>query len=351
MNERMTGRNGFSDAYSSTHRGPVAVALVISLTMHILLFVLLTFLPDFSFRRRPPVPSVLNVTMVSLATPGSGPKAGPIAPDSGGKKDGQATVAEPPKPKPEPPKPKAEPPKPEPPKPAPEKIPEPPKPEPKPEPPKPTVKQETKPAPEAVSLAPKKENAKPPENVQKPQPPPTPSLKETLAKLEKKVAQAPPDPLKSTLDRLRSTVAKEEAVMPKTGGVGSGTAGGSGAASTQGGQGGDSTTGMPGLGLQAMQAIDFYRSLIGMTIEKNWFWSEHLAGGRKDLVTVIVIKILPNGEIADIWYEKKSGNANFDDVAFKAVKRSNPLPPLPKEYTRPYYEVGLVFTPAGLNKG
>ncbi len=309
------------------------MALAISLAMHILVFVLLTLLPDFSFRRRPPVPSVLNVTMVSLATPGSGPKAGPIAPDSGGKKDGQATVADPPKPKPEPPKP------------------EPPKPEPKPEPPKQPAKQEVKPAPEAVSLAPKPENQKPPE-VQKPQPPPTPSLKETLAKLEKKVAQEPPDPLKSTLDRLRSTVGKEEAAMPKTGGgIGNGTAGGSGAASNQGGQGGDSTTGMPGLGLQAMQAIDFYRSLIGMTIEKNWFFSENLTGGRKDLVAVLVIKILPNGQIADIWYERKSGNANFDDAAFKAVKKSNPLPPLPKEYTRPYYEVGLVFTPAGLNKG
>ncbi|MEW6259378.1 MAG: cell envelope integrity protein TolA [Thermodesulfobacteriota bacterium] len=348
MNERVTGRNGFSDAYA-THRGPVFVAMVISLAMHILVFVLLTLLPDLSFRRRPPVPSVLNVTMVSMATPGSGPKAGPIAPDSGGKKDGQATMAEPPKPKPEPSKP--EPPKPEPPRAAPVKIPEPPKPEPKPEPAKQPAKQEVKPAPEAVSLAPKPENQKPPE-VQKPQPPPAPSLKETLAKLEKKVAQQPPDSLKSTLDRLRATVGKEEAAMPKTGGgIGNGIAGGSGAASNQGGQGGDSTTGMPGLGLQAMQAIDFYRSLIGMTIEKNWFFSENLTGGRKDLVTVLVIKILPNGQIADIWYERKSGNVNFDDAAFKAVKKSNPLPPLPKEYTRPYYEVGLVFTPAGLNKG
>lgn len=344
MNERITGRNGFSDAYA-THRGPVVVALAISLAMHILVIVLMTLLPDLSFRRRPPVPSVLNVTMVSLATPGSGPKAGPIAPDSGGKKEGQATIAEPPKPKPEPPKP-------EPPKPAPEKIPEPPKPEPKPEPPKQPVKQEVKPAPEAVSLAPKPENQKPQE-APKPQTPPAPSLKETLAKLEKKVAQTPQDPLKSTLEKLRSTVGKEEASVPKTssGGIGNGTVGGSGAASNQGGQGGDSTTGMPGLGLQAMQAIDFYRSLIGMTIEKNWFFSENLTGGRKDLVTVLVIKILPNGQIVDIWYEKKSGNVNFDDAAFKAVKKSNPLPPLPKEYTRPYYEVGLVFTPAGLNKG
>lgn len=339
MNGLRTGGSGFFQAYA-TDRRPVYWALAISMALHLLVFAGFLFLPDFSIRRRPPVPAVLNVTLVSLATPGSGPKAGPIAPDAGGTKKGKAPVAEAQKPKPEPPRP------------APEKLPKPQKPEAKPEPVKPAVKPEVKQAPEAVSLAPKKENGNPPETVKKPQQPPAPSLKETLAKLEKKVAQAPQDSLKSTLDRLRSTVGKEEAPLPKSSaGVGNGTAGGQGAASAQGGQGGDSTTGMPGLGLQAMQAIDFYRSLIGMTIEKNWFFSEHLTGGRKDLMTVLVIKVLPNGEIVDIWYERRSGNANFDDVAFKAVKKSNPLPPLPKEYTRPYYEVGLVFTPAGLNKG
>ncbi len=60
---------------------------------------------------------------------------------------------------------------------------------------------------------------------------------------------------------------------------------------------------------------------------------------------------MQNGKIKDIWFEKKSGNSYFDESAFKAVKKSDPLPKLPKEYFKPYYNLGLIFTPSGLKKG
>jgi colicin import membrane protein len=60
---------------------------------------------------------------------------------------------------------------------------------------------------------------------------------------------------------------------------------------------------------------------------------------------------MPDGEVRDVWFEKKSGNAYFDDSAFKAVKKANPLPQLPKGYLRPFYNLGLIFTPSGLKKG
>jgi len=93
-----------------------------------------------------------------------------------------------------------------------------------------------------------------------------------------------------------------------------------------------------------------YRSQISNHINSNWIFNERHFGGRTDLVSVIVIKIMQNGEISDIWIEKKSGNSYFDDSVFKAVKKSNPLPPLPREYTRPYYDLGLIFTPKGLKR-
>ena len=49
-------------------------------------------------------------------------------------------------------------------------------------------------------------------------------------------------------------------------------------------------------------------------------------------------------EIYDL--KKKSSNKYFDDSVFKAVKKSNPLPKLPKGY--PFYKVALRFTPSGL---
>ena len=99
-----------------------------------------------------------------------------------------------------------------------------------------------------------------------------------------------------------------------------------------------------------MQTMVRYKSLMPNHIESKWVFNEQLVGGRTNLVSVIVIKIMPNGEITDIWFEKKSGNSYFDDSVYKAVKKSSPLPPLPREYTRPYYELGLIFTPKGLKR-
>jgi len=148
------------------------------------------------------------------------------------------------------------------------------------------------------------------------------------------------NPLLSNLYRIKSKVEKAEPETARspskepTSGNTSGGIGGSGVGTDSSGK----------------QPIDFYRALVPNYIENNWVFNEQLVGGRTDLVSVIVIKIMQNGEISDIWFEKKSGNSYFDDSVYKAVNKSNPLPPLPKEYTRPYYELGLIFTPKGLKR-
>jgi colicin import membrane protein len=175
------------------------------------------------------------------------------------------------------------------------------------------------------------------------------AIKNALNRIEKQVEETKPvDPLASALDRIKSKVEKAESETGKGLSRESGTGkspGTSGAGGSGGGTGGTGGTG--GFGIQP---IDFYRSLIPNHIENNWVFNEQLVGGRTDLVSVIVIKIMPNGEITDIWFEKKSGNGYFDDSVYKAVKKSSPLPPLPREYTRPYYELGLIFTPKGLKR-
>jgi len=55
------------------------------------------------------------------------------------------------------------------------------------------------------------------------------------------------------------------------------------------------------------------------------------------------VKIMKDGKIRDIWFERRSGNAYFDDSAFKAVKKSDPLPPLPQGFSEPFYKVGFRF--------
>ena len=93
-----------------------------------------------------------------------------------------------------------------------------------------------------------------------------------------------------------------------------------------------------------------YQAEIQYRIQKNWAFSQQLAGESTELEAILAIKVLRNGEIEDIWFDKKSGNAYLDDSAYKALVKSNPLPPLPTDYVRPHYKIGLRFGPKGLKR-
>lgn len=151
------------------------------------------------------------------------------------------------------------------------------------------------------------------------------SKEDVLAQLEKKVARGRPG--------------ESTAGTKSQGGGGGGT--GSGARGTGPGSG----LGGGGVG----SAMEVYNGLIGYHIQKNWAFSEQLARGQSNLETLVGIKILPNGEIQDIWIDKKSGNQYLDESAIRAIQKSNPLPPLPREIGLYDYKVGFKFTPKGLD--
>ena len=89
-----------------------------------------------------------------------------------------------------------------------------------------------------------------------------------------------------------------------------------------------------------------YQQEISYHVKKNWVFSDVLAGDRKDLECRIMIKINKDGTITDLYYEQRSGNRHLDESARLAILKSDPLPPLPKGYQ--LYNVGLIFTPSGL---
>ncbi|MBU4209143.1 MAG: TonB C-terminal domain-containing protein [Proteobacteria bacterium] len=190
----------------------------------------------------------------------------------------------------------------------------------------------------AVSVAPKKSN-KIKESLKKKTFKSSDVVKSAIKNIEKQVEDSRPTQVIEAINRLKSEVGSSEArdVGVKGGGLA--------------GQGGNIPGGGLIMGYQALKPIDIYKAEIPYHIEKNWAFSEQLSGGDTDLVAVVIIKIMQNGEIKDIWFEKKSGNSYFDESAFKAVKKSDPLPKLPKEYLKSYYNVGLIFTPSGLKKG
>ena len=92
--------------------------------------------------------------------------------------------------------------------------------------------------------------------------------------------------------------------------------------------------------------IEIFQAEVSVRMKNNWVFSEKLAGETKGLESRLVIKVLPDGAITDVWFEKRSGNEYLDNSAYKTVMKSNPLPPLPAGF--PYYHLVLGFTPSGL---
>ncbi|MCF8069965.1 MAG: TonB C-terminal domain-containing protein [Desulfobacterales bacterium] len=185
----------------------------------------------------------------------------------------------------------------------------------------------------AVSLAPKSTKSK--TSLKKKTYKPDKILESAIKQIEKAVDASEPDPLSKALGDLKDSVAKteaEKAAASKTAApAGAGTAMGSG-------DGGN----------RAFDQMDIYKNEILFHIQKNWAFSAQLAGSGEDIEAVLVIRILRDGEIRDVWFEKWSGNNYLDESAKKAVTKSNPLPPLPKSYTGREYTIGLIFGPEGI---
>ncbi len=185
-----------------------------------------------------------------------------------------------------------------------------------------------------VSVAPKK-GRQIKESLKKKTFKPSKVVKSAITRIEKQVEDSRPDPVLEAINRLKSKIGSSEAMD-----IG---AKGEGLTEQQGGMPG----GALATGYLALKPINIYKAEIPYHIGKNWVFSEQLAGEHIDLEVKIVIKIMANGDITDIWFEKKSGNSYLDESAYKAIKKSSPLPPLPKGHD--FYHCLLGFTPKGVN--
>jgi len=160
--------------------------------------------------------------------------------------------------------------------------------------------------------------------------------KSALKDIEKKVEKTSSERITSALDRLKSRVEEQEVEKRlETDDAPTQPAAGIGSEGT--GEGG-----------RVGELIDIYRVEIAYQIQKNWAFPEQLAGGRKDLQTLLVFKVMPNGEIRDLFFTDRSGNTHLDESAFRAIMKTNPVDPHPSGIIRPYVQMGLRFTPEGI---
>ncbi len=171
----------------------------------------------------------------------------------------------------------------------------------------------------------------------------TQAVKQAMKKLkneektpEKNVQQ---ETLKSALDRLKEEVKKTEATRSTTSGKKAGpfdkkSGAGSGRFNEK--------------GRKIAELVDLYRLEIAFQIQKKWAFNEQLAGGDQSLMTAIVFKVMPDGEIRDVFFTDRSGNSYLDDSAYRAIMKSNPVDSHPSVLSQPYVEMGIRFTPQGI---
>jgi len=91
--------------------------------------------------------------------------------------------------------------------------------------------------------------------------------------------------------------------------------------------------------------LNEYYGMIWAKIKEAWTIPENLLKEMVDLETVIVIIIEGDGKIQKFWFEKKSGNDLYDQMAMRAIKKAEPLPPIPKELNEKILEIGIRFLP------
>jgi colicin import membrane protein len=182
---------------------------------------------------------------------------------------------------------------------------------------------------EAVSLAPKEIEKK--QSMKKKTYKRERLLESAIKKVEKRVEASKADPKQEALDRIRSELEEKEARKPAED---SATA--------------TAATGMIGEGKSISDLQEIYIAEVAYNIQRNWAFSDQLAGDNENLYNEVVIKIQRNGTIGDVWFDRRSGNSHFDDSTYKAILKSSPLPPIPDGISGSSLTWGFRFKPGGL---
>jgi TonB family protein len=97
--------------------------------------------------------------------------------------------------------------------------------------------------------------------------------------------------------------------------------------------------------------LDFYKNqylaALNQKIHDHWILPE-LQNWDDSLEAVLVITVRKDGVVTNNFFEKKSDNIYFNQFVLKAVKDAAPLPPLPDQLKEDTFEIGLRFSPKGI---
>lgn len=92
----------------------------------------------------------------------------------------------------------------------------------------------------------------------------------------------------------------------------------------------------------ASPALNRYYASIWARIKGQWALPRGIVPGQ-NLEAVIAVRILRDGSVSSIQYEKSSGNRYFDQSAWRAVRKAGPFPPFPESIRDGSLDVGIRF--------
>lgn len=90
-----------------------------------------------------------------------------------------------------------------------------------------------------------------------------------------------------------------------------------------------------------------YVATISSLVWRQWAFPREIplpAGSE----AVVHVTVLANGTVAEMGFEKRSGNQYFDESALKAIRKAAPLPPFPEGLGGGRLEIGIRFHPSRL---
>lgn len=74
-----------------------------------------------------------------------------------------------------------------------------------------------------------------------------------------------------------------------------------------------------------------------------------LYSSKKNLESIVTIKIRKDGRIIEINFEKRSGDRLYDESILRAIRSIDPLPPVPPSFNSDTVELGFRFLPGDLS--
>lgn len=158
--------------------------------------------------------------------------------------------------------------------------------------------------------------------------------KKALERIKQKIETATPKPLQDRFKELREKVAKQG--RPSAEGKPTDT---------------DAKPGKTGFfargSRKELEVIDLYQLEVAYAVQRNWAYANQLGDGKHQMVS-IVFTVMPDGRIEDIFFMDRSGNPYLDDSAYKAIVKSSPVKPFPAGLGRSSIQIGLNFTPEGV---